>query len=191
MENYFIIDIETCPFDIDNYESLDEKERLKLLNPIDSRIVAIGIKYKNKSKILMDKDEVKILKDFWDEFKNAKKENPNCQIVGFNINNFDMPFLVSRSFINNVEIIPFILKNVIDLREKINVYRYGKSRGKLSDFGRLLGLKVSETDGSHVAGFWKENKLDELRKYLENDLMITEEMLKRAKETNIININRW
>jgi len=139
----------------------------------------------------MDKDEVKILNDFWNEFKNAKQENQNCQIVGFNINHFDMPFLVSRSFINNVEIVPFLLKHVIDIREKINVYRYGKSKGKLSDFGRLIGLKVSEIDGSHVAGFWKENKLKELREYLENDLIITEEIFKRAKETNIINIGRW
>ncbi|MBI2105681.1 ribonuclease H-like domain-containing protein [Candidatus Woesearchaeota archaeon] len=191
MENYFIIDIETCPFDITLYESLDEKERIKLLNPIDSRIVAIGVRYRNETKIFMDNNEVKILNDFWNEFKSAKQENKNCQIVGFNINHFDMPFLVSRSFINNVEIVPFLLKNVIDIREKINVYRYGKSKGKLCDFGRLLGLKVSETDGSHVAGFWKENKLKELRGYLENDLMITEEMFKRANETNIINIGRW
>lgn len=191
MDNYFIVDIETCPLNLENYSSLSEEERLKLLNPIDSKIVALGIRYKNKNMIFMDSDEKKILESFWSEWKRIKQENENNFLVGFNVTKFDIPFIVSRSFINNVEIVPFMLKSIVDLKEKINAYRYGKTRGRLSEYGKFLGLKISSIDGSHVATLWKENKITEIKEYLINDLEITEQLLIRAKETKIIHIGRW
>ena len=40
--DYFVIDIETCPLVLEDYELLDDESRLKLINPIDSKIIAIG-----------------------------------------------------------------------------------------------------------------------------------------------------
>ena len=191
MENYFIVDIETCPISLENYNQLNEEERIKLINPIDSRIVAIGVRHKNNNKIFIDGSEKKILELFWAEWKKIKQENQNNSAVGFNILNFDIPFIVSRSFINNVEIVPFMLKSILDLKNKINAYRYGKSRGKLIDYGRFLGLEISAVDGSQVAAMWKENKIQDLKDYLCNDLEITEKLFFRAKETKIIHIDRW
>ena len=191
MENYFIVDIETCPTNLENYNQLNEEERIKLINPIDSRIVAIGVRHKNNNKIFIDGSEKKILELFWAEWKKIKQENQNNSAVGFNILNFDIPFIVSRSFINNVEIVPFMLKSILDLKNKINAYRYGKSRGKLIDYGRFLGLEISAVDGSQVAAMWKENKIQDLKDYLCNDLEITEKLFFRAKETKIIHIDRW
>lgn len=193
MENYFIVDIETCPINMENYDRLNEEEKIKLMNPIDSKIVAIGVRYKNNNNILIDDDEKKILKLFWAEWKNINQENKNSLLIGFNVLNFDIPFIVSRSFINNVEIVPFSLRSILDLKNKINAYRYGKSRGKLSDYGKFLGLEVSSFDGSKVASLWNENKLQELKNYLCNDLEITEQLFFRAKETKIIQIDgrKW
>src|SRR3989344_3578181 len=191
MENYFIVDIETCPISLENYNQLNEEERIKMINPIDSRIVAIGVMHKNNNKIFIDGSEKKILELFWAEWKKIKQENQNNSAVGFNILNFDIPFIVSRSFINNVEIVPFMLKSILDLKNKINAYRYGKSRGKLIDYGRFLGLEISAVDGSQVAAMWKENKIQDLKDYLCNDLEITEKLFFRAKETKIIHIDRW
>jgi len=191
MENYFIVDIETCPISLENYNQLNEEERIKMINPIDSRIVAIGVRHKNNNKIFIDGSEKKILELFWAEWKKIKQENQNNSAVGFNILNFDIPFIVSRSFINNVEIVPFMLKSILDLKNKINAYRYGKSRGKLIDYGRFLGLEISAVDGSQVAAMWKENKIQDLKDYLCNDLEITEKLFFRAKETKIIHIDRW
>ena len=191
MENYFIIDIETCPINLENYNGLNEEERIKLINPIDSRIVAIGIRHKNNNRVFIDISEKKILESFWAEWRKIKQENQNNSAVGFNILNFDIPFIVSRSFINNVEIVPFMLKSILDLRNKINAYRYGKSRGNLSDYGIFLGLEIPTIDGSQVATLWKENKIQDLKNYLCNDLEITEQLFFRAKETKIIQIDKW
>jgi DNA polymerase elongation subunit (family B) len=190
-DNYFIVDIETCPINLEGYNNLEEEEKTKLINPIDSKIIALGIRYKNENKIFMNEKEKEILSEFWNEWDKIKKENPSSIIVGFNIINFDLPFITSRSFIHNIKIIPFILKLVIDLREKINAYRYGKTRGKLSDYGKLIGLDVLEMDGSKIAELCIEKNWDKLKEYLTKDLEITEELFKRAKETNILNISRW
>lgn len=188
---YFIVDIETCPIDLENYEKLDEAERLKLLNPIDSKIIAIGVKYKGQNKIFMGEDESKILTDFWNEWRAIQKESNSVDIVGFNINNFDLPFLTTRSFIHNVEISPFLIKHIIELRDKINAYRYGKTKGKLKDFARLMELSVKGMDGSDIANLWIEKKYEVIKEYLMNDLEITDEIFKRARSTKIIHINRW
>lgn len=191
MENYFIVDVETCPVNLENYNALNEEEKIKLINPIDSRIVAIGVRYKNDNRIFIDGSEKKILELFWAEWRKIKEENKNNLAVGFNILNFDIPFIVSRSFINNVEIVPFLLKSILDLKNKINAYRYGKSRGKLSDYGRFLGFEISRIDGSQVAALWSENKIQELKDYLCRDLEITEQLFFRARETKIIHIDKW
>ena len=130
----------------------------------------------------------KILEDFWGEWRRMKQDSV---AIGFNVLNFDIPFIVSRSFINNVEIVPFQLKSIIDLRDRINAFRYGKTKGKLSDYGKFLGLDVPSIDGSHVASLWSEGKIGEVREHLNNDLEITEQLLIRAKETKIIHISKW
>lgn len=191
MKDYFIVDVETCPINLDNYDRLNEEEKIKLLNPIDSRIVALGIRYNNEDIIFIDDDEKKILENFWSEWRRIKQENQNNIVVGFNIIKFDIPFIVTRSFINNVEIVPFMIKSILDLKEKINAYRYGKSRGKLSEYGRFLGFEISSIDGSQIANLWNENKIEDIKEYLRNDLEITERLLIRAKETKIIHINKW
>jgi len=191
MENYFIIDIETCPINLEGYVSLNDEEKIRLLNPIDSRIVALGIRYKNNNTVFIGNDEKEILERFWNEWKKIKQENQSNLAAGFNIIKFDIPFIVTRSFINNVEIVPFMIKSLVDLKEKINAHRYGKSRGKLSDYGKFLGLDVPSIDGSHVASLWSEGKIGEVREHLNNDLEITEQLLIRAKETKIIHISKW
>ncbi len=44
--NEIILDIEVAPIKYEGYFELDNESKLKLLNPIDSKIVAIGIKSK-------------------------------------------------------------------------------------------------------------------------------------------------
>ncbi len=188
-ENTFILDIETVPQKLEDYFGLPEEEQKKLLNPIDSKIIAIGIKMNGQNIILMGEDEKKMLQDFWWEWR--KVVSPALQVVGFNITHFDIPFLVARSFIHNVPIVPFTLKSIVDLREKVNAYRYGPSRGTLKEFGKILGIETDGTDGSDVAGLYSEGKKEKIREYLLSDLEITEQMYKRMKETNILGITKW
>ena len=155
-DEYFVVDIETCPVDLEGYEKLSEEERLKLVNPIDSKIIALGMRYEDQNKIFMGEDEKEILKDFWKEWGTIKTKKISASIVGFNIANFDLPFLTTRSFIHNVTIVPFTLKQVVDVREKINAYRYGKSRGRLKEFASLIGLETKGVDGGDIARLCKE-----------------------------------
>lgn len=189
-DNYFIVDVETCPMDLEEYFSLEEDERIKKLNPIDSKIIAIGIRNRGESKLFLG-NEKDILTKFWGEWKKLKFGNPSILLVGFNVTNFDIPFIVARSFINNIEIVPFSLKSILDIKEKINAYRYGKTRGKLEEYGRLIGVNVLNIDGSMVPELCKNNDWETIKKYLSKDLEITEKLFERAKETGIIHISKW
>jgi len=194
--NYMYIDIETCPLSLEGYDLKSEEERLKLINPIDSKVVAIGIKETNKEAvIIMDEDqEKKMLIDFWKRLSIFKKENPGTSgvIVGFNIKSFDMSFLVTRSFINRVPISPFCLKEIMDLREYLTCFRYGKSRGTLKDFGKAIGVQIIEgTDGSDIASLCFTHDYKSISTYLSKDLELTEEVHKVVIELGIDKIRQW
>ncbi|MGM5484090.1 MAG: ribonuclease H-like domain-containing protein [Nanobdellota archaeon] len=184
--NEIIIDIETAPVDIENYFNLDEEEKLKKLNPIDSYIVAIGI-MKGDEEILFNGDEKDILRDFW----NFIEKNEGKKIVGFNIKKFDIPFITSRSFIKNVKVSPLQLSKVIDVREWINAYRYGQTRGKLKEFAKLIGIEVMDVEGSDIATLVKDDKFDVIESYLKKDLEITKNIYERAIDLNFDKITRW
>ena len=188
-ENYLVVDVETCPINLKEYFSLNEEDRIKKLNPIDSKIIAIGVRNRGKNKLFFG-DESEILAKFWKEWKMMRINNPNTSLVGFNIANFDIPFIVARSFINNIEIVPFSLKSVLDIKEKINAYRYGKSRGKLEEYGRLIGVEVLNIDGSMIPELCKNNDWETIENYLSKDLEITEKLFERAKSTGIIRISK-
>jgi len=189
--NYFVIDIETCPINLENHENLNEDQKNKLINPIDSKIIAIGIRYDKKNIILLDEDEKNILEEFWLEWKTITKGSDQIRAVGFSITNFDIPFIISRSFTNNVIIAPFLLKNIIDLRDKINAYRYGLTRGTLKEHSLSLGIKDFGLNGSDIARLCLKKDYEKIKEYLANDLLITDTMFERVRDTNIININRW
>lgn len=187
-DNYFIIDVETCPMDMQRHDALPEEERKQLINPIDSKAVAIGIRRNGVDVIFSGPDEKKLLEDFWSEWRKAREGG--AFIVGFNLLSFDIPFLVTRSFIHQVKIVPFILKSVIDLRDRISAYRYGNTRGTLKEFAALLGLETMG-DGAQVAALCRTGDIDGLVKYLKNDLLITDEIFKRARDLSILGIEKW
>ena len=188
LDNYFVIDIETCPLDMEKCDKLPEEEKRQLLNPIDSKVVAIGLRRNGIDKVFSG-DEKKMLEDFWAEWKKAREGG--AFIVGFNLLSFDLPFLTTRSFVNNVVISPFNLKTVIDLRDRISAYRFGHTRGTLKEFAALIGLKDFGMDGSQIAELCKAGDMQTIIKYLKNDLLITDEIFKRARDTNILGIERW
>lgn len=191
MDTHFVVDVETCPINLEGYFDMNEKEQKELLNPIDSRIVAIGVRKDGNNTIIMNDDEKLMLADFWKMWREFKNENRLVKIVGFNIANFDLPFLVMRSFINNVAIQPFILKEVIELRDKINAYKMGRRRGRLKEFAQIMGFEIMDVNGGDVARLWSERKLDVISEYLKKDLEFTDAMYDRALKTRIIEIERW
>lgn len=191
MDPYLIVDIETCPIDTDAAEALDEEERKKLINPVDSKIVAIGIRTKDKNTVWCSEDEKDMLENFWLEFQSIRKGNPRIPAVGFNILQFDMPFLVARSFIHGVVVSPFTHKQIVDLRDKINACKWGHTRGRLKEYAEFVGLETDGMDGSEVMGCCIKGDMARIEKYLHNDLEITDDLYKRAVELNITKIAKW
>ena len=192
MINYFVVDIETCPIDLPRYLAIEnEEERRKLLNPIDSKIIAIGVRYSSENKIFLSENEKEILEKFWEEWKKIKSTNSSAQACGFDILRFDIPFIISRSLINNVIISPFFMQQIVDIKEKINAYRYGKTRGKLKEYASLLGLRTLGFDGSQIPSLCQEKNWNKLKEYLANDLEITDELYKRIKNLKILEIRKW
>ncbi len=187
-DNYLIIDIETCPMDMQKHDALAEEERKQLINPIDSKVVAIGIRRNGSDTIFSGQDERTLLRDFWAGWRKARETG--AFIAGFNLLSFDLPFLVTRSFVNNVAISPFSLKSVIDLRDRLSAYRAGHTRGTLKEFAELLGLEIMG-DGGQVAELCRTGNIEGLTRYLKNDLLITDGIFKRARDLNIFGIERW
>jgi len=190
MIDYVVVDVESVPLDYEAYKVLPEEEKKKFFNPICSKLVAIGIRYNAVNHIyLSTEDEHGILDSFWDKW-HSFNGNHFCVLVGFNIFEFDIPMLIGRSFFNDVEVVPFTLREVIDLRQKLAAFKYNP-KGTLKEYAQLIGLKLSEFDGSMVAELVANGMLDELKGYLERDLELTDEVFKRAEKLNILKIERW
>jgi hypothetical protein len=196
--NYIYLDIETCPINKEIYYSLETKEeKLKLLNPIDSKIVAIGLKYSEENTVIIQEDdEKKLLELFWKEISKYRSNSLSTRIVGFNIVNFDMSFIITRSFINKVKIIPITLSEIIDLRELVSFFRYGKTRGGLKDFGKAMGIALDEeTSGENIADlcFSEDKQLakEKIETYLRKDIELTESMHKQIIELDIDKLRKY
>ena len=150
-ESYFVVDVETCPIDLDGYFLLEtDEEKIKKLNPIDSKIIAIGIRNRGESKIFSG-DEKDILTKFWSEWKKLKYGSPSILLVGFNVTNFDIPFIVARSFINNIEIVPFSLKSVLDVKEKINAMQFPGGSIAKTDYSPEIRKSIEEMKASGIS----------------------------------------
>jgi len=190
--SYLVLDIETAPLlPFEDYEQLDQEHKQKLMNPHDSRVVAVGLRFEGNDHLLSGDREKDILQRFWHQLRELFQKDRFLFLVGFNISDFDFPFLITRSCIHNVAIVPFSPKNIIDLRDKINAYRYGRSRGTLKEFANHLGIPLHSITGDDIASLAAKKDFAAIESYLLKDLEITDALLKRVKETGIIHLTRY
>lgn len=190
MAKYLVIDIETVPLDTDKYFDEDEEDRLDYLNPIDSKVIAAGIRSNGTNEVFIGEDETRVLEDFWDEWSAVKRGNKDVSVVGFNINEFDIPMLASRSFQNGVTISPFTLKELVDLRERISAFQW-RPKGKLHDFVETLGISPETGGGENVAIWYRNDQMNHIKDHLIEDLEITDELYQKARDLNITKIEKW
>ena len=129
------------------------------LSALTGEVLAIGYceydtetKERSETKII-EGVESEILKEFWDIIsdKNA--------IVGFNSNYFDIPFLMRRSWKNNVNT-PTILQNgkYIDIKfvDLINIWSCGAPQKiKLDTLAKFLNVGGKNGDGALFSEIYK------------------------------------
>lgn len=159
------------------------------LSPITGHVLAIGCLNVDTCnvKIAGTNDattEAMILGGFWK--LHAKCRNEGTSLVGFNSAQFDLPFLVRRSWLLGVDVPTDLIESgryksgglYIDL---MNVWQFGNSKEfiSLDRLGRLLGVggKLESENGEPIKGadfhlLWKEDRATAI-KYLTRDLELT------------------
>jgi len=151
------------------------------LDPMDSRIVCISMSEigKDEIKTFINIDEKKVLTDFWEEVGKDSK------LIGFNSDSFDIPFIIKRCLINRVKINKF---QTSDIRKDVNSFwtSYNqRSKGTLSDWAKILGMKVETDAGSAVPLLFAENKFDEIEAHCCEDIKITKKLYELCKYCNV------
>ena len=136
-------------------------------------------------------NEAQILNDFYSFINKKLSKNPTTCIVGYNINTFDVPFIVKRSFVNNITKIPPIFrifdKKPWELSAKFkDIFLLWQMNTRnfvsLDAVASCLGLETHKDvmDGSMVGStFHIDNNLEKIVNYCEMDVVLTGKVMKR------------
>ena len=143
------------------------------LSPLTGKILAIGLLRDGKYTIL-EGDEKNIINDFWNYWR---KYDPQ-PFVGFNIFNFDMPYILRRGYRLGIDHPRDVQSNnrywkdnLIDLMNYWSLGVYGE-RISLDNFCKFLGVKGKSGSGKFFSELYEEDH-DAAIEYLKNDLDIT------------------
>ena len=182
------------PEKIEAYIARKREEQINnaALDPDLGKIVAIGwmdVKAKELEPVLVDKiepvswliadyeNEEGLIKAFW---KLLKEHNGYC--VGYNLLNFDLPYLVRRSFALDIKlpIYPIMARYrtqpVLDLMQVLYNWGAPKSLKWVAErYGFIVPMP--DVDGSMVADMDE----DTLRKYVESDIVVTYQLYKKME----------
>jgi len=157
-------------------------------DPSANQIVGIGLKeYKGPVYWLfvgLELDEWATLEEVRHIFDRADV------IVGWNINGFDLPFLLCRALYHNVDYSFILRKKIIDMKEVVGKYFVTK-RGRapsMDVFIKWLGLKREvEFTGIDVPNLYlkairgDESAKEIIFKHCEDDLRLYEKFYERLK----------
>lgn len=186
-----------------------QKDERSALNPLTGRVVAIGYLHPYSStdgaeepdqeypprwdNITIDGlsssgnhevEERAILGRFWCKVIEACASYGH--IIGHNIEEFDLPFLIRRSWMLNVPVAPMIRRgryyhqNVVDTMKVWALTDYKKFVG-LNDLAKILGVgkKMEGYDATQFAHDWLVGDKDTAEFYLKTDVNVTHEVYRR------------
>lgn len=146
------------------------------LDPLTGRVIAVGLlSPENEFHVIADENEAWMLREFW-EITRGEMGRIN-QMVGFNSNSFDLPFLIRRSWKHRVPV-PFGIRRgrhwadeMIDLRD---AWQLGdrQARGSLDVIAKHLGVGAKNGSGAEFAKLWQSDRAKAIE-YLRNDVLLT------------------
>lgn len=147
------------------------------LDPLTGRVVAIGILdlETDAFSIIGHDDEAQTLREFWELTRgDMGRLNP---LIGFNIFNFDLPFLIRRSWKHRIAVPLGIRRGrywsdqVVDLRDG---WQLGdrQAKGSLDSIAKHLGVGAKNGDGKAFAELWQSDR-PKAEAYLRNDVELT------------------
>ena len=147
------------------------------LDPLTGRVLAVGLLdvMKGEVTVIGCEDESATLRLFWERCRGDMGRIH--QMVGFNSNLFDLPFLVRRSWKHRVAVPLGIRRGrywgetMVDVREE---WQLGdrQARGSLDAVAKHLGVGAKNGDGKDFAALWHRDET-KATEYLTNDLLLT------------------
>lgn len=171
------------------------------LDPIMGRVVAIGYLYpyalsddgsKLEDHCIIDGltssgnhdlEERNILRRFWERFTKLSFTFGHC--IGHNIEGFDLPFLLRRSWLLGVKVSPtlkngrYYHRSVVDTMKVWTDYAYNEMIS-LDKLARLLEVgHKPDYKGTQFAEDWLSGDKDTAEFYLKNDLLVTHKCYER------------
>jgi len=172
-------------------------QRGAALSALTGQVLAIGYRSIDKKVIHGQGEEFDgramtefdVLSRFWHNYQQLRAASRS--LIGFNIKDFDIPFIVQRSIIRGIAIPPSLFSGngryldslFIDLRDlwKAGVYN---GKGSLDAICRACGIgaKTEGVDGSMFAELWMggSEKRAIAKHYLLNDLDMTWQLADRC-----------
>lgn len=157
------------------------------LDPCCGRVAAIGFRSDRGYIIRMadlhsdaNESEASMVQEFWELCKSLHKQGR--KLVGHNIHEFDLPFLVVRSWALGIDVPPvFMPRNdrywpdiFVDTRKKFLLGRYGKGSKSSLDWV-CKTFELPDKDGQSGADFYRklEEDPEAAEEYLKNDIDIS------------------
>lgn len=198
-----IIDIETLPveepFESKLFWETQEEFRKTACDANLGRILCIGYCEQNESGAIVEhgcfgyREEIKdfepneqmILAEFW-QFLLGFDTNRDL-IIGYNIMDFDLPFIVQRSIIKNVRpTVDFYFGKyrsapIFDTMRVWDCWKWGNSTS-LKKLAYALGLecpKTEDIDGSKIYDAFLEGRCEDIYRYCMRDVKTTRNAWRR------------
>lgn len=103
------------------------------------------------------------------------------RIIGYNSEHFDVPIL-DRYYMGDLTKIPHL-----DILKKIK--EASGSRFKLNDIAKATLQIEKSADGLQAQEWYKEGKIDEIKKYCEQDVKVTKELYEYGKKNKMLYYN--
>lgn len=152
------------------------------LSATTGRVLVIGYYSPHNEQVKIDwggpdASETKTLATFWTFYDSCRKTS--TALVGLNIHDFDLPFLVRRSWLNDVAVPATVLRQdrywddvFVDLRKRWLCGQQASGQKSNFDFlGSAFGTggKTDGINGGDFARLWIEDRAKAIE-YLTNDL---------------------
>lgn len=152
--------------------------------------------WKFRVKSFYNDDEKVVLQDFAQLLLHKKFSDPVTRICGHNVREFDVPYIARRMVINSIDLPPQLRiagKKPWEVShlDTMELWKFGdfKNFTSLDLLSHVLGIPSPKTnmDGSMVNDVYhKEHDLERIRKYCEQDVVTTANVLLRLLGKDLI-----
>ncbi len=164
------------------------------LDPFTDRIVAIGVKRGRDVRIFTDEEESKILRDFYDYILDEKDPLRTQVLVGYNIQNFDIPFITARTLKWGYLVEAGLLRRIYraDLMAIVTRYLNTKNRNlSLRAVAEFFDIEINDDiSGADVPRLWEERNFGPIIQHCLSDLSVTGQVFKKLRYLVEHNIER-